>query len=230
MFCDQKCMIEAQKRFHDVECEISEENVRKLQYEMPGGVADLLLSLRTIVEAWRMAGSVERLRELTANPNNNGNIFDFDLSHENDEAMDTKHLKILNMLQGLWTEEEIMEHEKKLSKQFLLLKPILQKFFLIVEEDFNFMFKFAVRFMSIQSCNLNSSNIYKTKEIFPFGSFFNHSCKQNVTRVLAFGNKTAYVVLQPVKKGEQLFVHYGLSMSVYSVKSTEKRQQEILQR
>jgi hypothetical protein len=229
MFCDQKCMVEAQKRFHDIECEIPEENVRKLQYEMPGGWIDPLLRLRTIIEAWRMAGSVEKLRELMANPNTNGNIFDVDLSHEKDEAMDVKHLKIMNILQGFWTKEEIMKIANNRTAEFMVTESILRKRFPI-DEDFKFMLNFSLRLMSIRTCNPVLLSAQKAVGILPFGNFFNHSCDPNVCRLNIDGNKIASIVMKPVKKGEQLFITYDSSVNVHMPMPAFMRQASILQR
>jgi hypothetical protein len=232
MFCDQKCMGEAQNRFHYAECDIQGKSLRKFLIEMPRGVGDPLLTLRAMVEPFRMAGSVERLRELTANSNTDRNVLDFDLSHENDETMDVKHLKILNNLVGLWSEEEIMEIVDNPPKDVLLLEPILRKLF-TTDEDFKFMIKFMARFNSIRSCNAipigGESVSGCVSGILPFGSSFNHSCDSNVSLVTALGNKIASVVIKPVKKGEQLFISYSSTISAYFEPSTEKRQQEIIQ-
>ena len=44
--------------------------------------------------------------------------------------------------------------------------------------------------------------------IFPFSSFFNHSCNFNLER-FAVDNKLIIWVRKPIKKGEQLFISYG---------------------
>jgi hypothetical protein len=226
MFCDQKCMNKARKRFHDVECEISEQDSQNFQSEIDG-YAITLVTLRAMVEAFRMAGSVQRLRELM-NPETEENIFDFDLSHEVDETMETKHLKVLSILQGVLTEEEIVTIVNNPSSSNLILEPSLRKLFPIAE-DFNFMIDFTVRFDSIRQCNAIPLSRVKASGILPFGSFFNHSCDPNVERITVFGNKTVSVVMKPVKKGEQLLITYSSTM-IYSTAPIEKRQEEIFER
>jgi hypothetical protein len=188
--------------------------------------------LRSIVESLRMAGSVEQIRDLTLNPNPDGNIFDFDLSHEEDETMEAKHLKIFWMLQNLFTEDELSGLAEK-SKEFKhdpILEPILRKHF-TTDEDFAFIIDFSVRFLSIRNYNIFNFGAHKTNAcgVPLFASFFNHSCDPNVARASIFGNNVATVVMKPVKKGEQLFVSFESKILIYNEPSTEKRQQKILQ-
>jgi hypothetical protein len=210
MFCDQKCFEESKKRFHQFECNMEAESLRKFFYSEPDGrVLDPLITLRKVTEPNCMAGSVERLRELMSSNDQEENLFDFDLSHEIDESFDIKHLRILSILQGIWTENEIEVQAREPSIQDAILEYIYRKIF-PKESDFRFMKDFLIRFTSILSCNSISLNMqHKTTAaaILPFGSFIRHSCDPNVVFVTNFGNKVPLIVIKPVKKGEELFIN-----------------------
>jgi hypothetical protein len=198
---------EAQKRFHKFECNVEVEALRKFYQQKEFGPIDPLMSLRMVTEPLMMAGgSVKRLRELMALKSEE-NCFDFDLSHENDESMDTKRLKILSILQGIWTEKQLKENRSINQPLKLIYKKLFPN-----KEDFKFMVDFSVCFMSTKICNSVSIYAAATSDaigILAFGSFFNHSCDPNVTYVGNFGSKIALIVIKPVKKGEQLFLNFS---------------------
>jgi hypothetical protein len=198
MFCDQKCLNESRDRFHKFECTMFAIALRNVSIEFKSAHA----LLRLIVESFSIAGSVQRLRELMQ-PNTDGNILDFDLSHEEDEAMEVKHLRILNILKPNPRETENIDFA------FLILKPILGKIF-VNKSDFEFMkktFKRAYSIRQLNSYNFGNVDANHGVGIYPFGSFFSHSCDPNVGRT-SFEDKIVFVVMKPVAKGEQLFVHY----------------------
>jgi hypothetical protein len=198
MFCDQKCLNESRDRFHKFECTMIGNAIRKVSSEFPPTFA----LLRMIVESFNIAGSVQRLRELMQ-PNTDANILDFDLSHEEDEAMEVKHLRILNILKPNPRETEYTDFA------FSLLESTLRKIF-VSQNDFEFMkktFKRAYSIRQLNAYNFGNADANHGSGIFPFGSFFSHSCDPNVGRT-SFDNKMVFIVMKPVAKGEQLFVHY----------------------
>jgi hypothetical protein len=226
-------MNEARKKFHDVECGIPAESFQstRLFKHLDGKTADVLTPLRLIVEPLRMAGSVEKLRELMANPNPDGNIFDFDLNHEEDEAMEMKQFKIFWTIKGFLKKNHLRDAFSLVDFNDHI-NPIVRKLF-PTEDDYKFLYDFTIRFDSIRSYNMYPLGVFKMKAggIPLFGTFFNHSCDPNVARVPIFDNKTAFVVMKPIKKGEQLFISYNSSftslLSIYNEPSTEKRRQEL---
>lgn len=59
-------------------------------------------------------------------------------------------------------------------------------------------------------CDRGDGNVYpvRASSLCLFGSFFNHSCDPNISRV-PIENRIVFYACKPVKKGEQLFITYG---------------------
>jgi SET and MYND domain-containing protein 4 len=227
MFCDQKCLTQGWTRFHQFECN---DGIGKLRELSVDGIMDPPMDLRSVSEAIMMAGSVKRLRKLTATPNTNGNVLDLNLSHERDESIDLKHLKVLSMLKPRDNEKEIEERDcNEIERTLLICFSEFRKLFASSTEHFEFVRHCLKRFPSIHlrnSFGFGFDNDKQADGTLPFGSFFDHSCDPNVIAVAAFENKIAFIVAMPVKKGEQLFVSSS-NISIYNEPSTRNRQQAL---
>lgn len=212
MFCNQECLKKAKERFHFAECKRG-----PYSPQMSSGLLRNILVTRRILESLYIAGSVDRFCELMRNAADNDSaerktIFDFDLRDQDELARHRIYMEILPSLQekrvSLGIENQYEENAADTVKS---LKPFLvQKY----GSDFNFsdLAECVTRLMLIN--DRNSSNLMTGRPdklvgsgMFMFGSLLNHSCDPNV-HVVYLDSKYVYVVINPINKGEQLFVQY----------------------
>jgi hypothetical protein len=222
MFCDRKCLTEAQHGFHGIECDSIDEFY--LTFDGPSA-KDPLVVLRIIYESLTLAGSVNRLRSLME-PKFGMSIHDFDLTET--DSIGANHLQILSMLEHS-SNHKLQNAFKFVSK--LLIHPLFEKF-IKSDDDQRFLIEYATHHFHIRDKNsfafTFNGEIHGTG-ILPFCTFFNHSCDPNVSRIL-IGNKFVFLILKPIEKDEQLFITYSNKLGIFSNPSRENRQKEIQER
>ncbi|KAG5671815.1 hypothetical protein PVAND_001990 [Polypedilum vanderplanki] len=93
----------------------------------------------------------------------------------------------------------------------------------------------AIAFINIMDNNASSFAIsnYKSNKmvgklssLFLFLSLFNHSCEPNV-ELIPIDDKITFIIVKPIKKGEQLFLCYNRFLTM---KSREDRQKFLLEK
>lgn len=183
--------------------------------------ADETLSIapRIILEALdTLGGDLKKLEMFMTNPEScSKTVFDLKLRNPDDPDFKYNLLLALNSLSEYPIDDKI--------PQYLKLHPILERWSSQPEKD---MIEACMQHVcrriynaityNIELLTKNADGRFVTKEdkkkfdfgisIFPFVSFFNHSCCSN-TEDVRVDNKFVVTVSHPIKKGEQVFINYG---------------------
>jgi hypothetical protein len=198
MFCSQECMKIGRKRFHEFECKI------ELNIESESDIFQMIH--RMVFESVGMFENVEALKDFmeTKNLQTQKTIFDFDLSTQNDDERDIIFLLAINS--SLQRNSMPKELNELMERHCVFMMSIMEA----NEEHKQFLSDFMKQQMEILITN-TFGLVENEKEIgsgiFPFASFFNHSCAPNVARITVDG-QLIFIVLRPIEKNRQLFVCY----------------------
>ena len=224
MFCNQICLTEGRKKFHSSERDFIDilydnyDNKTFFNAFLPESYQNVPTAAKLngilekrILQSLAIAGSVERLREIFENSERK-TIFDFDLRGQDEQSKDLIYLKIVNsMLQT--SDSSVKETNESLANAYL--KSIDLAPFVKSEKDRNDLERYSTRLLNIDQ--VNSCTIRSYHEggenvdgfcLLSFGFLLNHSCDPNVRR-LSIDDKLVSVVVNPIRKGRQLFVPYG---------------------
>lgn len=214
MFCSEKCLIEANEKFHKFEC------------DFPNGFETFLTiavraSLRTFFEALNIFnGSLDNLNLMLANKNPDFTIFDVDME---DVMYKQQLFTALHTLSTNLDRRSVIEKFRR-----AIVCSILGDFFqkhsrlsstLSSGEKNKFLMSFLYQHTQIAESNfhelyaLSPHTSHQENEqfgvgSFPFCSLLNHSCAPNVIR-LTFDGYNHIVVSRRIMKGEQIFDNYG---------------------
>lgn len=216
MFCSNDCMRKHQDFIHQFECGNA---------MMPESES---LALTMILSAISVAGSVEGLRKLLEGSTVR-TVFDVDVSNPDESFYDRNVCLVINSL----TTVRETEYTKTGPLDWVLDNPIFSSL-LKTDDDRKFMKRFINKQLRILDTNL-----YDMKEhtrissndrpsfgksigsgLCLFASLFSHSCDPSVKRITV-DNKLAFVVVKPIKAGEQLYISYGYSS--YAMNRDERR-------
>lgn len=200
MFCSNECMETATKNFFAVELLLTSRNfVQQMFYEA--------LAI--------CGGSFDKMQELIDDPDlSMKTVFDFDLSDPNDPLYKYRLLLAFHSL----TEGPMIADMESI-KHFPMLKLLKN------DRERNIAKAFTLRIFRILSVNSLGLDWYPimTEDgkivtcdvtlkvgsgLLPFGALLNHSCVQNVDRIIV-DNKFVFYVRRPILKGQQLFITYG---------------------
>lgn len=200
MFCSKMCLEIAMKNFFKMELDT---NMRDINQRM-------------FSEALIICGSFGKLKNLIEDPElSTKTIFDFDFSNPNDPLY---KYNMLLAFHGL-SPGPILEDMEYIKNHPLLIM-------LKNEDERNIAKAFMLRVFRILTINSLGLDWYAPVEnedkhlisaidrvkvgsgLLPFGALLNHSCVQNVDR-LVVDNKFVFFVRRPIQKGEQLFITYG---------------------
>jgi SET domain len=208
MYCSDECSKKHRNLVHQIECSQPE------MHENKAIAVDMILS------AIETAGSVENLRQLL-NSSTYKTLFDFDWSDSQDASRRKNTLLAVNALSIVRETEFTRSGPLK----DLLSKPPFESL-IQTDEDRDFMESFALKQLRILDTNLldmkehsRLSEAYKQRGtfgqsigggLFLFLSLFSHSCDPHVKRITV-NNKIAFVVIRPVRAGEQVYISYGYS-------------------
>lgn len=198
MFCSQECMTIA-KRFHQFECKI-ELNVSENESDI------FQMNHRMVFESVGMFENVDALKDFleTKKLQTPKTIFDFDLSTQNDDERERSFLLAINS--SLQRNSMPKELNELMERHCVLMMSILGT----NKKHKQFLCDFMKQQMEILITN-TFGLVENEKEIgsgiFPFASFFNHSCAPNVARVTVDG-QLIFIVLRPIEVNQQLFVCY----------------------
>jgi hypothetical protein len=196
MFCSQKCIKEANQKFHHAECKQIDQKLTVCDGTMlEPDEADPSSIERIFCELFSIAGSIESLRTLKKS--------EAESTQKLDLSTNQKRLKMLKTFKAKMEEREL-NFLTKLGEMEIENSSINSK------TDRKFLLDFAIKIVFIRYHN--GFTFCHDKELhggglLPFGSFFNHSCDPNVGYCFVDGN-FVFVVLKPIGKGEQLFVSY----------------------
>lgn len=208
MYCSENCKEEHERIIHKLEC---------------GGdpfSETFAMATKMTMNAITVAGSVEKLQNLLKSSTCK-TVYDLDLSGPIDDSYKKSAMLAINALSTVretdYTKTDPLNELLAKAPFDLLLK---------TEDDRDFMREFTRNQLRILDTNLydmkehsRASLSYQTRQtfgqsvgsgLFLFASLFSHSCDPLVKRI-TFDNKIAFVVVRPVKAGEQLYISYGYS-------------------
>jgi hypothetical protein len=153
-----------------------------------GGVVSSDITMAFFMRFFKNLGDLDRFGSRFEQKNFTKSIFDFDLSDPSDK-----------------------NYKKNLLLCFLGLQPSPEE---LETDDWDEITKLLHHFRLVKGNNCDAL-CYSTNGdkhgtvIFLFGCLMNHSCVHNIG-VFHLDKKSAFVVLQPIKANEQLFLNYGL--------------------
>lgn len=200
MFCSKHCMSVAD-RFHQVECSIINVNPDEedsLFDKAHQQVFDILNAFDNIKD-------LEKFYE--ENPHQK-TVFDIDFTNVDKEQRFKNLLQAVNSLQQNEIPKELEPMMKPNIEMMELLTENGQQIKPKEQEIMGRFFRKQVKIMITNVFGINrNDNSLIGGGIFPLGSFFNHSCAQNVVRISVEG-KLAFVVVRPIEKNQQLFICY----------------------
>lgn len=161
-------------------------------------------------------GSFDKMQELIDDPElSMKTVFDFDLSDPNDPLYKYHLLLAFHSL----TEGQMVE-----DMDYIKTHPVLKT--LKNDRERNIAKAFMLRIFRILCVNSEGMDSYYPQinkdgklvsslnnmklgsAMLPFGALINHSCVQNIDRIIV-DNKFVFYVRRPIKKGQQLFISYG---------------------
>lgn len=217
MFCSKKCMNEASKKFHNIECD----------FNIGGFGTFYNVAIRASLRAFLVAlsifdGSINELKQFM-NSNETApdvTVFDVDMG----DGMFMKQL--LLAMNSLCTNAEKRSSVELFRRAIActILCDFLGKHsqlsvVLSDEDNAIFFMKFISKHSLIAESNyhelyaLSPHTSHQVNEQFgvggfPFSSLLNHSCSPNVLR-LTFDGSNYIIVSRKIEKGNQIFDNYG---------------------
>jgi hypothetical protein len=212
MFCSHECMTVGH-RFHQFECNID--------MDMEQDSCIFRKNHRVVFEALGVFGKIRKLKTFLEQHAEHKTIFDLDLSETNSpETIERNLVQAVHSLQR----NAVPKNLEPLMEEHCKLMASITK-----NQDHK---KFLEGFMrhQMELIITNSFGLMESVEeigsgIFPFASYFNHSCAPNVGRITVDGC-LVFFILRPVEKNQQLFVCYR---SNFFYTARQERQDEILE-
>jgi hypothetical protein len=201
MFCDQKCLEEGRQLFHDAEC-ATFDNFHGQHY----GTCCLIVNTKqNLAELLSLAGSIDRLRVMIEPKR--GSVEHFDWTQVEGDTDSQKKFQMLRFLRNSPAKftEDTEDSDDELIEQ-IRVNPFFLRF-IKSESDVIFLKKCLTRIFLLSRQNNAFIGENRGCGIWIYGSLFNHSCDPNVGKI-SFGNKIAFIVLQPIRTGHQLFIDY----------------------
>jgi hypothetical protein len=201
------------RRFHKFEC--------KIELDLENESDIFQMNHRMVFEALGIFERIEALKDfLEENSEKEKTIFDFDFSNASESDCEKNFMLATNS--SLQRNSLPKELEDLMERHCTLMMSITSN-----ESHKLFLSKFMRQQMEILITN-SFGLVENEKEIgsgiFPFASFFNHSCAPNVARITLDG-QLIFIVLRPIEKNCQLFLCYR---DDFLYTSRQDRQDEIL--
>lgn len=194
MFCSQQCMTIG-RRFHQFEC-----TKIKLDIEIESDIFQM--NHRMVFEALGIFEKIEALKDfMDENSQTQKTIFDLDLSDGID--CDKKLLLATNtsLQRNSMPEKLAPLMERHCALMMSITSNECHKTFL---SDF---MKQQMEILITNTFGLVENEKEIGSGIFPFASFFNHSCAPNIARITVDG-QLIFIVVRPIEINHQLFVCY----------------------
>lgn len=193
MFCSQSCMTIG-RRFHQFECKV------ELDIEMESDIFQM--NHRMVFDALGIFEKIEALKDfMDQNSQTQKTIFDLDLS----DGIDCEKKLFLATNSSLQRNSIPKKLTPLMQRHCELMMSITSN-----ECHKKFLSDFMKQQMEILITN-TFGLVENEKEIgsgiFPFASFFNHSCAPNVARITVDG-QLIFIVVRPIEINQQLFVCY----------------------
>ncbi|KAG5676952.1 hypothetical protein PVAND_006745 [Polypedilum vanderplanki] len=211
MFCSKECLSKGH-RFHQFECDID------IDLEQDSCI--FKKNHRVVFEALGIFGRISELQTFLEENPDKKTIFDFNFSCiKNSDTIDKNLTLAIHSLQKNPLPKELeplmKEHCKLMTS---ITKNQKHKKFLD-----NFM-RQQMKVIITNSFGLTENENEIGSGIFPFASYFNHSCAPNVGKITVNGH-LVFIVLRPIEKNQQLFVCYRQNFFHCDL---QERQDEIL--
>jgi SET domain len=201
MFCDVNCLLDAQDKFHFVECAAFRSDNEEDK--------DLLLNchysycLRTVLRSLLIAPMSYDLDP----PTSRASIFDYNLSNL-DLDLDELNQQKLKIFNGLYAGNGSPDSQRDIELGDKTLD-CFQKLGIVDESNEDLMREYARRLLRILNLNnVTFSDNFNLMGILLLGSLFNHSCDPNV-HFFSKDNQMVFIATQPIAKNQQLFITYG---------------------
>lgn len=166
-----------------------------------------------------VGGDMQRLKQLIEDPElANKNILEFDISNPDDPNFLLNQFYAMNnllrgnmgeRLQHIIDDHPVLERWES-AEDKAIVKAFLTHIADIVNNGIGYDWwelKFSGNKITPKSSSHRTSMCIGNG-IFPFSSFFSHSCCFNAER-LGVDNKFVIFIRMPIKKGEQVFISYG---------------------
>lgn len=212
MFCSHECMTIGH-RFHQFECDID--------MNMEEESCIFRMNHRVVFEALGIFGRIRKLKAFLETNSEPKTIFDYDLSNATDTNEIEKSLFLAtHSLQRNALRKDL---EQPMEQHCQLMTSITDN-----EKHKEFLSDFMRHQMEL--ITTNSFALVESEEeigcgIFPFASYFNHSCAPNVSRKTVDG-RLVFIVTRPIQRNQQLFVCYRRNFLYHNLR---ERQGEILE-
>lgn len=220
MYCSEKCETIARREYHHIECR----PLKVLNHTMFLNMSNYM-PLKMLLQAIRIFGSVDRLKQFLGEAQKDVTVFDFDLSDPGSKVYE-KNLLLATM--SLKNESQNFDIKSQLGGIHDIVndRPEFKKMW--TYKDGPFLDDLLVKMIKISSLRNPHSywsrqefalNTYKMdgEDVYdhnigygvdPFAALMNNSCCPNI-RLISVDNMNAWVVNHPIKANEQLFRSYG---------------------
>lgn len=184
MFCSEACRDEANRIYHEDECQkISDRIDAKLLYRRVA--LEILESL---------GGRFEMLEELMSDSVSK-TVFDVDFSDP------SKTNEGLLLAVSSLTATKVINSSGMICSTDKRLEDFIEKIMgILMNNSFELLYRLFNKYDELEYRKFGSG-------LFPFASLFNHSCAPNLTRVFV-KDRMAFIVQRPIQKNSQLFICY----------------------
>ncbi|KAH0557873.1 hypothetical protein KQX54_012509 [Cotesia glomerata] len=233
IYCSEECRNVAWKDYHDIECSI----LHGLLSSVHDYDCSNLMSLRLFIKAIKEFGTVKTLYE---NVQRIDSTEDFTMKSFTDGIYDDKKYASIYPLCGkpMGTRLKVQCAVKTLQYMYFmaLTSNIFGKKMINMDELANYEYAVFVGKLLYHHTALSSTNICaiyapSTNKgllncgvlLNPLESLYNHSCDPNVGYFVCLDTST-FITLQPIKKGDQLFISYGQE---FHMMPTSKRREQL---
>lgn len=200
MFCSQKCMDQANREFHDYECNILEMLSETDNFRM--AIRNFFVSLSICKD------NIDDLKSLMKESDDkNSTVFNFDLSFRENNSKE-----LLMAMISLTNKTDVkLKDLSHIFQHHAFLKDLWIK-------ESEFIKKYLERMMQVEILNFHGikgrslSRDSTSRQCvgdgsYAFCSLLNHSCCPNVMRIVV-ENRMVLIVERPIEEGEQLFDCY----------------------
>lgn len=206
MFCSEECLQKGLK-VHRFECGVSTEMAK---------LADFLLGPRMFFHGLTLLGDdVDKLMEFCqAHQRTDETFFDLDYANYDPLAEFAVFIAAKSKVQlRRPPANDILQDMVRMYAVIyysILMEVPLVRSLIVTEEHKDFMVKCFIDYMHLtMDMHMHIPSIFfNTGQLYPIASLCNHSCDPN-TLLLDYGGRAKFVVLRPIRRGEQIFISYG---------------------
>ncbi|KAJ8679805.1 hypothetical protein QAD02_015592 [Eretmocerus hayati] len=238
IYCSEECKKEAWSEYHDIMCALFSNDCfseRLLQYKymheklnpdynsLASSVFMILVrmiiimikreGLDTIMKA---ASEIDNINDDSSPrlPLETMNCSDFEFVYNLTSTREQLHEGVLDLIPLLMVAFKNLSNigcENSLNEMIPQMESVADNLYKICESN---SFQFSVHDCLCKDSDGNFCISTRGGFFSPCGSFFNHSCDNNVNRIFVPGPRVMFFANRSIKQGEQLFINYGYSSSI----------------